>query len=665
MKKIILALSAVFTISISGFDPALFAASEDTSSFDSQLVFLDEPSSDTSLSVVDVDSLELIKRISLEGYNNVSHFSLAGRYMAFTANFNTEAYLLNMETNEFTHLAFIDPQVGVIEGLALTPDARGIAWTTSQVSYLGWLSSKLFVSDIDGLDVQNVLHESYQYQNSPSNSFAAAPIQWSSNNASLYFEKFVFDDGRSSETDQYPCFEHLYRLNVSGKYVEKISRLGECITDISENEQKLGVKIDGAEAWNKALKIRNTLTGGELMLDAYGESVGNLRFNDTNSELFGFASFEEDTDPKYNSEIGGSDTRISLLKGINFIDFINNSRSIGHDENNQFVISKFTEGSNETLLLDLTKFIGTTSKVSPEPSAIIESVQEEGTHESAPEEVLILDITDENTTEAAENDNDHTGPDDLYLLGDTGPALMTEEEIFIGEVLTQMLDATATGSSIDLEIKSGSGLNLLSELNTGAIPSSSNGVGGSAESVVADYLANNKRFSDLIGSAYQTEIEYLQALGIVQGYDDGTYRPESSINRAEFTKIIIKSRYKDDEIVIDTIGDEVVSCFPDVLSDHWFFPFVCFAQHSTIIAGYPDGNFIPANYINAAEALKIVIETFGIDVSDYIDEDADWYGGYWNFAVAQNVLPADVSNPDQLINRGQMAFMIFQMLHLK
>ncbi len=52
----------------------------------------------------------------------------------------------------------------------------------------------------------------------------------------------------------------------------------------------------------------------------------------------------------------------------------------------------------------------------------------------------------------------------------------------------------------------------------------------------------------LASHTYFTAIDYVKAEGIVEGYDDGTYGPSKEINRAEFTKIIIEATYDDSEI---------------------------------------------------------------------------------------------------------------------
>ena len=111
-------------------------------------------------------------------------------------------------------------------------------------------------------------------------------------------------------------------------------------------------------------------------------------------------------------------------------------------------------------------------------------------------------------------------------------------------------------------------------------------------------LASGAAFKDVPSTHPNSDaIHYVQAQAIVEGYPDGTFRPDNPINRAEFTKIIIEAYFQGQADGRD--------CFPDVGAE-WFAKYVCFAKARNIIAGYPDGNFYPANDINFAEVAKIL-----------------------------------------------------------
>ncbi len=111
-------------------------------------------------------------------------------------------------------------------------------------------------------------------------------------------------------------------------------------------------------------------------------------------------------------------------------------------------------------------------------------------------------------------------------------------------------------------------------------------------------------FSDVTGHEYEYAIDHVQTRGIVSGYDDGTYRPDNLINRAEFTKILVEHLYNEGDFDAYTTDE----CFTDVPSGEWYTRYVCFAKDNNIISGHPDGSFKPSDNINYVESLKIVIE---------------------------------------------------------
>jgi len=153
-------------------------------------------------------------------------------------------------------------------------------------------------------------------------------------------------------------------------------------------------------------------------------------------------------------------------------------------------------------------------------------------------------------------------------------------------------------------------------------------------------------FPDVPGHPYEDAINYVESNGIVEGYPDGTYKPDDLINRAEFTKIIVGAVHGPNQT-----GD---NCFPDV-TDQWFASFVCTAQSMGIIEGYPDGNFKPENNVNYAEALKIVLNTYAAPVGPDYDE---WYSKYVDFAAGNGLSYAAGKNPSDMVTRGEMAELI-------
>lgn len=151
-----------------------------------------------------------------------------------------------------------------------------------------------------------------------------------------------------------------------------------------------------------------------------------------------------------------------------------------------------------------------------------------------------------------------------------------------------------------------------------------------------------KSFPDIVEDhANFSAIEYLEANGIIHGYEDGTFRPNNLVNRAEAMKIIVGA------FGIEQKADSDV-LFPDVKKDQWFFPFVMGGYSAGIVNGYDDGYFRPEDTINLAETLKLVSIASGVELPLSVEADVfldvpaiEWYAPYALYARDHNVVFSD------------------------
>lgn len=149
---------------------------------------------------------------------------------------------------------------------------------------------------------------------------------------------------------------------------------------------------------------------------------------------------------------------------------------------------------------------------------------------------------------------------------------------------------------------------------------------------------------------YSQAVNYLHGTGVVEGYSDGTFRPDNTINRAEFLKIIILSKGE---------TPEGTGCFPDV-NGQWYDGYVCKAKESGLVEGYPDGNFKPERPINFVESGKIV--SIGLHLIPDESFQDDWYHSYVKAIEERKGIPPSIVTFDQYINRGEMAEMIWRIM---
>ena len=164
-------------------------------------------------------------------------------------------------------------------------------------------------------------------------------------------------------------------------------------------------------------------------------------------------------------------------------------------------------------------------------------------------------------------------------------------------------------------------------------------------------------FIDTVNHPYSDSITYVQEEGIVSGYPDGTFKPDSPINRAEFAKIIVESRFASQHI--NSCLDEGGTLFSDIARSAWFAKYICKAKSFSIISGHPDGTFRPADNVNFAEAAKIVSK--GLLLSQrFARPDDEWWSVYVDSLEIAGAIPDPQPRPEDLLTRAQMAYIIHQ-----
>lgn len=172
---------------------------------------------------------------------------------------------------------------------------------------------------------------------------------------------------------------------------------------------------------------------------------------------------------------------------------------------------------------------------------------------------------------------------------------------------------------------------------------------------------NTPIFKDVtVSSPYAAAILELKRDGIISGYDDGTFRPDTLINRAEFTKIAIGKF-----LVQDLYNCPTGQLFKDVSmidpTQNWFSGVVCIAKMKNVIGGYADGTFKPEQNINFAEAAKIIINNQDANVFGKTDQTGSnpWYKQYTDLFEKIKSVPSTVLSYGQFITRGEMTLMIY------
>jgi len=166
----------------------------------------------------------------------------------------------------------------------------------------------------------------------------------------------------------------------------------------------------------------------------------------------------------------------------------------------------------------------------------------------------------------------------------------------------------------------------------------------------------NAGFSDLSpGHEHYREIMELVSRGVLSGYPDGTFRPDSPVRRDEFAKMIVMALGKNPS------ANKLISQFNDVPLTHWANPYIRIAVDSGLIVGKSPRTFAPHHTITGAEVMAILVRALGEEDRAQPRPGEAWYAGYLRVAREKGLLYRgfDATRPSA---RAQCAFSLARFL---
>ncbi len=174
-------------------------------------------------------------------------------------------------------------------------------------------------------------------------------------------------------------------------------------------------------------------------------------------------------------------------------------------------------------------------------------------------------------------------------------------------------------------------------------------------------------FTDVPGNhIYAKAIKFLKDLHVIEGYKNGAFKPDNTLNRAESVKLILEAN----SIKLESAPN----IFTDIKPSDWFAKYVNTAFKKEIIKGYKDQTFKAQNTISRAEFLKIAIETAKFKTQtprsnpfpDVVKEA--WFAKYFQFAKQQKLLRTQKGGliaPNNPISRGEAAEILYRLSSIK
>lgn len=145
------------------------------------------------------------------------------------------------------------------------------------------------------------------------------------------------------------------------------------------------------------------------------------------------------------------------------------------------------------------------------------------------------------------------------------------------------------------------------------------------------------------------------------GYEDGTFRPDNSVTRAELAAIVARAFHKE--------AGGPADAFADVAASHWAQASIAQAARMHVLDGYPDGSFKPEQPITRGEMATVAARLLSGDATGQAAAFADSAGHWARAAIAKAAAagvidgyPDGTFRPDKALTRAEAVVMINKLL---
>ena len=171
-------------------------------------------------------------------------------------------------------------------------------------------------------------------------------------------------------------------------------------------------------------------------------------------------------------------------------------------------------------------------------------------------------------------------------------------------------------------------------------------------------FAGAASFTDESDIQAMDAVSMLTTLGVIEGYEDGSFQPEGTVTRAEMAKMIfvVRNNTADDKAYAN------VSTSLTDISGHWAEGYIKFCESQGIIAGKGNGIFDPDATVTGTEAAKMLLVLAGYEPKNAGLEGTAWATNTLKHAGAAGILDKVSSGLESGLPRQWAAQMIYNTL---
>lgn len=149
---------------------------------------------------------------------------------------------------------------------------------------------------------------------------------------------------------------------------------------------------------------------------------------------------------------------------------------------------------------------------------------------------------------------------------------------------------------------------------------------------------------------------------IIKGYEDGSFKPNGNVTRAEFASIMVR--------MFGLTDTAEAKAFNDVAADKWYAADVAKITAAGIMGGYEDATFKPNQQVTRQEAAAILVRAYELTAKEStlnfkdVEAIANWAKGDVTTLVTNGYVSGDQNNafrPHAPLTRGEAVTMLNNM----
>ena len=137
-----------------------------------------------------------------------------------------------------------------------------------------------------------------------------------------------------------------------------------------------------------------------------------------------------------------------------------------------------------------------------------------------------------------------------------------------------------------------------------------------------------------VNDSYAEAVAVLNGMGVFKGYEDGSFKPEGDITRAEVATIVYRIYTADVAKNDKSSLYATYNKFSDMAGASWAAGYIGYCANAELVKGYPDGTFKPSGKVTGYEVLAMILRAVGYD------KNGEFSGADWALHVAQTAQQA-------------------------